>query len=143
MYQVSELAYTLLGDHTGPEVVLGESSWVWQRSGMSIGGTQYAHGVTVQGRSSVDIQLNRSCTRYEAVVGVDDLTMGLGSVRFSVLDGDGVRLWQSPVMNGDDPAVPVSVGIEGLERIRLLVEPAVPFGGVALADWAESRISCR
>lgn len=143
VYQVSELDYTLLGDHTGPEVVLGESGWVWQRSGMSIGGTRYAHGVTVHSRSSVSIQLNRPCTRYEAMVGVDDLTMGLGSVRFSVFDGDGARLWQSPVMHGDDPAVPVSVGIEGQERIRLVVEPATPFGGVALADWAASRISCR
>lgn len=143
VYQVSELDYTLLGDHTGPEVVLGESGWVWQRSGMSIGGTRYAHGVTVHSRSSVSIQLNRPCTRYEAMVGVDDLTMGLGSVRFSVFDGDGARLWQSPVMHGDDPAVPVSVGIESQERIRLVVEPATPFGGVALADWAASRISCR
>lgn len=143
VYQVNELDYSLLGDHTGPEVVLGESSWVWQRSGMSIGGTRYGHGVTVHSRSSVSIQLNRSCTRYEAMVGVDDLTLGLGSVRFSVFNGDGARLWQSPVMHGDDPAVPVSVGIEGQERIRLVVEPETPFGGVALADWAESRISCR
>lgn len=143
VYQVSELDYTLLGDHTGPEVVLGESSWVWQRPGLSIGGTRYAHGVTVHSRSSVYIQLNRSCTRYEAMVGVDDLTMGLGSVRFSVFNGDGARLWQSPVMEGDDPAVAVSVGIENQERIRLVVEPTSPFGGIALADWAESRISCR
>uniref|UniRef100_A0AAU2VSM8 Sigma-70 family RNA polymerase sigma factor n=1 Tax=Streptomyces sp. NBC_00008 TaxID=2903610 RepID=A0AAU2VSM8_9ACTN len=143
VYQVNELSYSLLGDHSEPEVVLGESSWVWQRSGMSIGGTRYAHGVTVHSRSSVVIQLNRQCTRYEAMVGVDDLTMGLGSVRFSVFDGDGARLWQSPVMNGDDPAVPVGVGIAGQDRIRLVVEPTTPFGGVALANWAESRISCR
>lgn len=143
VYQVNELSYTLFGDHTGPEVVLGESSWVWQRSGMSIGGTRYAHGVTVHSSSSVVIQLNRRCTRYEAMVGVDDLTMGLGSVRFSVFNGDGARLWQSPAMNGDDPAVPVGVGIQGQDRIRLVVEPVTPFGAVALADWADSRISCR
>ncbi|MGN5636651.1 NPCBM/NEW2 domain-containing protein, partial [Streptomyces sp. AC154] len=143
VYQVNELSYSLLGDHSGPEVVLGESGWVWQRSGMSVGGTRYAHGVTVHSRSSVVIELNRQCTRYEAMVGVDDLTMGLGSVRFSVFNGDGARLWQSPVMNGDDPAVPVGVGIEGQDRIRLVVEPTTPFGGVALANWADSRISCR
>lgn len=137
------MRYSLFGDHTRPEVVLGESSWVWQRSGMSIGGTRYAHGVTVHGRSSVVIELNRQCTRYEAMVGVDDLTTGLGSVRFSVFNGDGARLWQSPVMNGNDPAVPVGVGIEGQNRIRLVVEPENQFGGVALADWAASSISCR
>lgn len=142
MYQVSELAYSLTGDHSEPEVVLGQSSWVWQRSNVSIASTRYAHGVTVHARSSVTIQLNRSCTRYEAMVGVDDLTLGLGAVRFSVFDGDGARLWRSPVMKGGESAVPVSVGIAGQSSIRLVVEPHTPFGAVALADWADSRISC-
>lgn len=133
----------MLGDRTGPEVVINESNWVWQRSGLSIGGTQYAHGVTVHGKSSVTIQLNRRCTRYEAMAGVDDMTMGLGSVRFSVFNGDGAQLWQSPVMNGNDPAVPVGVGIVGQEKIRLVVERAHPGGGATLADWADSTISCR
>ena len=136
VYQVSELRYSVLGDHTEPEVATGESSWVWQRSGMSTGGTRYAHGVTVQSKSSVTIELNRPCSRYEAMVGVDDLTLGLGSVRFSVFNGDGARLWRSPVMNGNHPPVPVSLGIAGQQRIRLVVEPHTPFGGVALADWA-------
>ncbi|MFI7239501.1 sigma-70 family RNA polymerase sigma factor [Streptomyces cyaneofuscatus] len=142
VYQVSELAYSLLGDHTEPEVVTGRSSWIWQRTNVAIAQTRYAHGVTVHARSSVTIQLNRPCTRYKAMVGVDDLTMGLGAVRFSVYNGDGTRLWRSPVMAGGAPAVPVSVGIAGQSSIRLVVEPEGPLGGVALADWAESRISC-
>ncbi|MEV0494633.1 sigma-70 family RNA polymerase sigma factor [Streptomyces atratus] len=143
VYQVSELPSSLLGDHTEPEVSMAGSSWIWRRSGLSVGGTQYAHGVTVHGRSSVTIQLNRACTRYEAMVGVDDLTAGLGSVRFSVFNGVGVQLWQSPSINGNDPAVPMGVGIVGQQRIRLVVEPVAPFVGVVLADWAEARISCR
>lgn len=142
MYQVSELAYSVFGDQSEPEVVMGQSSWIWQRSDVSIASTRYAHGVTVHARSSVTIQLNRPCTSYQAMVGVDDLTMGLGAVRFSVFGGDGARLWRSPVMEGGDPAVPVSVSIAGQSSIRLVVEPETPFGGVALADWAESRISC-
>ncbi|MDX3379730.1 sigma-70 family RNA polymerase sigma factor [Streptomyces sp. ME02-6991-2A] len=142
VYQVSELDHSLLGDHTEPEVVTGRSSWIWQRTNVAIAQTRYAHGVTVHARSSVTIQLNRPCTRYEAMVGVDDLTMGLGAVRFSVYDGGGTRLWRSPVMAGGAPAVPVSVGIAGQSSIRLVVEPEGPLGGVALADWAESRISC-
>ncbi|NUV72433.1 sigma-70 family RNA polymerase sigma factor [Streptomyces sp. CAI-121] len=142
VYQVSELAYSVFGDHTEPEVAMGRSSWIWQRSNVSIASTRYAHGVTVHSRSSVTIELNRPCTRYEAMVGVDDMTLGLGAVRFSVFNGDGVRLWRSPVMEGGEPAVPVSVGIAGQSSIRLVVEPEGPMGGVALADWAESRISC-
>ncbi|MEU3581446.1 sigma-70 family RNA polymerase sigma factor [Streptomyces globisporus] len=142
VYQVSELAYSVFGDQSEPEVVMGQSSWVWQRSNVSVASTRYAHGVTVHARSSVTIQLNRPCTRYEAMVGVDDLTLGLGAVRFSVFNGDGARLWRSPVMEGGEPAVPVSVGIAGQSSIRLVVEPEGPMGGVALADWADSRISC-
>ncbi|MDJ1644940.1 sigma-70 family RNA polymerase sigma factor [Streptomyces pakalii] len=142
VYQVSELAYSVFGDQSEPEVVMGQSSWVWQRSNVSVASTRYAHGVTVHARSSVTIQLNRPCTRYEAMVGVDDLTLGLGAVRFSVFNGDGARLWRSPVMKGGEPAVPVSVGIAGQSSIRLVVEPEGPMGGVALADWADSRISC-
>jgi hypothetical protein len=143
VYRVSELNYSVLGDHTEPEVVMGESSWIWQRSNVSIGGTTYAHGVTVHSKSSVTIQLNKQCTHYEAMVGIDDMKTGLGAVRFSVFNGDGPRLWQSPVMNGGDPAVPVRVGITGQKSIRLVVERVRTGGGVVLADWADSRISCR
>ncbi|MGW0792898.1 sigma-70 family RNA polymerase sigma factor [Streptomyces sp. NPDC002911] len=144
VYQVNELGYSATGDHIGPEILLGRSDGVvWQRQGLSIASATYAHGVTVHSRSSVTVQLNRACTRYDAVVGVDDLTMGLGAVRFSVYEGDGARLWQSPVLRGGEPAVPVSVGIEGRETIRLVVEPSGRIGGVALADWAQARISCR
>jgi hypothetical protein len=141
VYQVNRLGYGVLGDHTGPEVRLSGSSWLWQRWGMSIGGTRYRHGVTVQAKSSVTIDLNRQCSTYDALVGVDDLTMGLGAVRFSVY-GDGGRLWQSAVVRGREPAVPVHVPIAGQDTLRLVVDPYTPFGSVALADWAQSRISC-
>ncbi|MFD7339358.1 sigma-70 family RNA polymerase sigma factor [Streptomyces violascens] len=141
VFQVNRLEYGVLGDGTEPEVRLGESSWLWQRSGMRIGEHRYPHGVTVHGRSSVTIDLNRQCRTYDAYAGVDDLTMGLGAVRFS-LYGDGARLWQSPVVHGGDPAVPVHADISGRRTIRLVVEPAGPFGGSTLADWARSEISC-
>ncbi|MGW1976212.1 sigma-70 family RNA polymerase sigma factor [Streptomyces sp. NPDC001889] len=141
VYQINRLPYGVYGDHTGPEVRLHESTWLWQRTNLLIGGVRYAHGATVNARSSITIDLNRPCSRYDAVVGVDDLTHGLGAVRFSVY-GDGTRLWRSPVVRGGDPAVPMQVAIGGRKTIRLVVEPHTPFDEVALADWARSRISC-
>ncbi|OKK02185.1 RNA polymerase subunit sigma-24 [Streptomyces sp. CB03234] len=143
VYQVNQLDYDLYGDHTGPEVRLGASGWMWQRWGMSIGGKRYAHGVTVHARSSLTIDLNRRCSVYEAFAGVDDMALGLGAVRFSVY-GDGTRLWRSPVLRGGDAAVPLRVGISGRSTVRLVVEPdtATPLSSAAPADWAESRISC-
>ncbi|MYT73078.1 MULTISPECIES: sigma-70 family RNA polymerase sigma factor [unclassified Streptomyces] len=141
VYQLSTLDYGVTGDGSKPEIRLAESSWVWQRYGMSIDGTRYAHGVSVHSRSSVTVDLNRTCSAYDAVVGVDDMTLGLGAVRFSVYV-DGARAWRSKVVRGHDPAVPVHVNLSGHKTIRLVVEPEGPGGGVAVADWAESRFSC-
>nr|QIY63426.1 regulator [Streptomyces sp. RPA4-2] len=142
VYQWNELRYGITGDHTRPEMRLGESSWVWQRWGMSVSDQRYAHGVTVHGTSSVTIDLNRSCSAYEAQVGVDDLTMGLGRVSFSVY-ADGARLWRSPLVKGGDRTIPVRVNLNGRRTIRLVVEPHTPFDSVALADWAESKFECQ
>ncbi|MBY8344407.1 sigma-70 family RNA polymerase sigma factor [Streptomyces spinosirectus] len=141
VYQWSELAYDVSGDGTRPEMRLGESSWVWQRYGMSIGGTQYAHGVTVHGDSSVTIDLNRTCTAYDAMVGVDDMTLGLGKVSFSVY-ADGVPLWRSGPVRGGESAVPVHVNLAGHHTVRLAVRPDSSFDSLTVADWAESKFTC-
>ncbi|MBD9730132.1 sigma-70 family RNA polymerase sigma factor [Streptomyces caniscabiei] len=141
VYRWNELRYGVLGDGTEPEMRLGGGSWVWQRYGMSVAGKRYANGVTVHGRSSVTIDLNRRCTSYNALIGVDDLTHGLGRVYFSVY-GDGVRLWKSGLVRGGDPAVPVQVSLSGRETVRLVVEPDGPHDLAVLADWAESSFRC-
>ncbi|KMS74147.1 ECF subfamily RNA polymerase sigma-24 subunit [Streptomyces leeuwenhoekii] len=140
-YAWSELPYDADGDGSGPEMRLGESGWLWQRHGLSIAGRQYAHGVTVRGSSSVTIDLNRACSAYDALVGVDDLTAKLGKVHFSV-HADGTQLWDSGKIKGSDPAVPVHVDLTGRETVRLVVEPHSPVDNAALADWAESKFTC-
>ncbi|AOR33469.1 RNA polymerase subunit sigma-24 [Streptomyces fodineus] len=143
VYELSDLSYDVDGDGTRPEIQLGRSSWVWQRYGMAIGGEQYARGVTVHGESSVTIALNRQCTAYDALAGVDDMTLGLGKVSFSVY-ADGVRLWQSGMVKGHDRAVPVHVDLTGRRTVRLVVQPhSDVFDQAALADWAEARFTCR
>ncbi|MFF5039625.1 sigma-70 family RNA polymerase sigma factor [Streptomyces nigra] len=140
-YRWDELAYDLTGDGSGPEMRLAESSWVWQRQGLSIAGRHYAHGVTVNGRSSVTIDLNRRCDAYEARVGVDDSTLGLGRFSFSV-HADGVRLWRSGTVQAGDAAVPVHVDLTGRRTVRLVVEPHGAFDTLLLADWADSKFRC-
>ncbi|MFD0369549.1 sigma-70 family RNA polymerase sigma factor [Streptomyces sp. NPDC127114] len=143
VYQVSLLQYGIFGDGTKPEVNLARSSWMWQRSGLTMDGTRYAHGVSVHAPSSLLIDLNRQCTGYDALVGIDDITapIGPGGVRFSVY-GDDEQLWRSPVMRRGDAPVPVHVGLTGRRTLRLVVEEHTPFGRAAVADWADSRISC-
>ncbi|MEV0243312.1 sigma-70 family RNA polymerase sigma factor [Streptomyces sp. NPDC050674] len=142
VYQWSDLSYDISGDGTKPEMRIGSSSWVWKRSGLSIGDQRYAHGVTVHGRSSVTIDLNRSCASYDALVGVDDMTLRLGRVHFSVW-ADGVRLWRSPLVEGGDTALPVHVDLTGRSTVRLVVEPRSALDHLMPVDWAQSRFTCR
>ncbi|MFD5100488.1 sigma-70 family RNA polymerase sigma factor [Streptomyces albidochromogenes] len=141
VYQVNTLKYGAFGDRTEPEVRVARSSWLWQRYGVSIGGVRYGNGVTTHAKSSVTIDLNRACTTYDALVGIDDMTMGIGAARFS-LYGDGALLWRSGLVRGNDGAVAVRAGISGRKSIRLVVEPEHPHESMVLADWAHSRISC-
>ncbi|MEU8591344.1 sigma-70 family RNA polymerase sigma factor [Streptomyces sp. NPDC048664] len=129
------------GDRGGPVMRLRESSWVWRRWGMRIGDKRYGRGVTVQGASSVVIELNRPCSSFDALTGVDDLTAEPGEVRFSVFL-DGVRAWQSPPAADGDPALPVHIGLTGHRTVRLVVEPRTRHGGQALVDWAQARFTC-
>ncbi|WP_263168446.1 sigma-70 family RNA polymerase sigma factor [Streptomyces sp. SCSIO ZS0520] len=140
VYQWSELSYGLFGDGTEPEMRLG-SSPVWQRDSVSIDGTRYQKGVTVSGSSSVTIDLNRDCSAYDALVGIDDLSLGFGKVRFTVY-GDGAQLYRSPLVSGKDPARPVHVNLTGVDTLRLVVEPNAPVDALVSADWASSRMSC-
>ncbi|MEU5593953.1 sigma-70 family RNA polymerase sigma factor [Streptomyces sp. NPDC020298] len=142
VYQWSELRYDVTGDGTAPEMRIADSSWVWQRYGVTVAGKWYARGVTVHGASSVTVDLNRSCSAYDALIGVDDLTLGLGKVSFSVY-ADGTRLWKSDVVEGGDPAVPVHVNLAGHRTVRLVVEPHHALDTAALADWARAQFTCR
>ncbi|MEU9308335.1 sigma-70 family RNA polymerase sigma factor [Streptomyces sp. NPDC048256] len=141
VHPLSGLPFDVSGDGTGPEIRLGGSSWVWQRYGLSIADRWYEHGVTVHGDSSVTVDLNRACSSYDALVGVDDLTMKLGKVSFAVY-ADGRRVWTSGVIEGGDPAVPVHVNLVGRSTVRLVVEPHSGLDSVALADWADSGFTC-
>ncbi|KND31436.1 sigma-70 family RNA polymerase sigma factor [Streptomyces acidiscabies] len=140
VYPLNELAYNANGDGTGPEIRLFESDWVWQRDNLSIAGQPYS-GVTVRAGSSVTVDLNRTCTSYDALVGIDDTTLRLGQAYFAVY-ADGVRLWRSGLVKGGDPAVPVHVDLTGRKTVRLVVEPYTRFDELALVDWAESRFRC-
>ncbi|POX39777.1 RNA polymerase subunit sigma-24 [Streptomyces sp. Ru73] len=142
-FPVNTLDWDFTGSGDKPEVRTAESSFLWKRQGnVSIGGKQYPRGVTTHAPSSVTIDLNRECTVFDAVAGVDDLALGRGAVRFSVY-ADGVRQWRSGVVRGGDAAVPVHVPLAGRKTLRLVAEPATPADTLTFSDWAQSQISCR
>ncbi len=142
VYQLNELPLSVLGDGTGPQVRPDPFNWLWQRYDLEMGGTTYPDGVSVHTPSSVVIDLNRACTAYDAVAGLDDLSADGGAVRFAVY-GDGTQLFASGVVTRDSAPVPVHADLTGYRTLRLVVRDAGGGPLLNLADWARSRISCR
>ncbi|MFD8795326.1 sigma-70 family RNA polymerase sigma factor [Streptomyces vinaceus] len=142
-FRLAGLGHAAFGDHSGPELQTGRSSWVWQRWGLRIADRRFAQGITVNSRSSVEITLNRQCTAFSARAGVDDLSLFTdGTVRFSVY-ADGQRLWRSDALGFGDPAAAVDVSLAGRKTLRLVVEQAGQGSLPTLASWADAVISCR
>ena len=144
-YYADALPYAGFGSTEGPSLSSDPGSGVWQRTGdVRVGGTTYARGITMNAPSATTVDLNAGCSEFDASVGIDDLTMGMGAVQFSVLDGaTGRTLWQSGVVTGGEAAVPVRVGLRGVAAIRLVVVRADGSYLGDAADWADARFTCR
>ncbi|MEE1941635.1 NPCBM/NEW2 domain-containing protein [Streptomyces sp. TRM 70361] len=126
----------------GPDVRRGESGWLWPRSHLYVDGRDRGPGATVRAGSSVVVEVGGACTVFEALVGVDDLTLGRGAVRFAV-HADGVRLWRSGLLRRGDAPVPVRVPLTGRRTVRLVVEARTVVDQTVLADWVRARFGCR
>jgi endo-alpha-N-acetylgalactosaminidase len=77
--------------------------------------------------------------RFESLVGIDDSTLGGGSVRFRVLI-DGKEKFASPIIRGGDTPLPVSVDVTGAKELELLVDYADRADVLDHADWLNARL---
>ncbi|MFG3224130.1 sigma-70 family RNA polymerase sigma factor [Kitasatospora sp. NPDC048194] len=127
----------------GPSIRRTGSNGFWQRDGAWIGGEYLPHVITVHAPATTLIDLNRSCTSFDAVAGVDDATPTPGGVVFSVQGEDGRTLWTSRTLAAGDDAVPVHVPLAGRKSIKLVVTPVHGvWSALNVADWAEARFRC-
>ncbi|WP_371517585.1 sigma-70 family RNA polymerase sigma factor [Kitasatospora sp. NBC_01300] len=127
----------------GPSIRQKGSDWLWQHDNAWIGGERHGHAITVHAPATALIDLNRSCTSFDAVAGVDDATLSPGGVVFSVQGGDGGTLWRSRPLAAGDDTVPVHVPLAGQKSIRLVVTPVHGiWSALNVADWAEARFRC-
>jgi hypothetical protein len=91
-------------------------------------------------------RLARSCTRFQATVGVDDMTKGAGSVQFRVI-ADGELLFDSGRMVASDPPEDIDISVEGKVRLKLLVTngsdpPETDPTNWDRASWGDPRLDC-
>jgi alpha-galactosidase len=104
-------------------------------------GAAYEKGLGVHGPSLIRYRLGQACTRFSAVVGIDDETDGRGSAQFEVWS-DGERLFSSGVLTATSAPAAVSVDVTGRRELRLFV--GVGGDGFELdhAVWADALLEC-
>ena len=106
---------------------------------ITIGGHQYKNGIGTHAPSRFRLDLGGKAKRFLVHVGVDDDAGGQGSVKF-IVAGDGKTLWQSGLLTGRMPAVPVDLNVTGVKVLVLRVTDGDDGSTSDHADWAEAGI---
>ncbi|MBB5801091.1 hypothetical protein F4560_000859 [Saccharothrix ecbatanensis] len=107
---------------------------------LTIAGTVYPKGLGVHAESDLQFYLGGKCSRFTALVGVDDETGGAGSVTFSVVV-DGVTLTTTPVIRAGQAAVAIDVPITG-DILDLVVGGGIDGVGSDHPDWIAPTLTC-
>lgn len=87
----------------------------------------------------------KSCTRFQAQVGIDDEVAARGSVVFQVYTLVGStkqKIYDSGVVRGGEAARKVDVDITGATGLELVVNNAGDGNSYDHADWADAQLVC-
>ena len=108
---------------------------------LTLNGVTYAKGLGAHASSDVRFALNKACSTLSAVVGMDDESGANGTVVFQVWT-DGVKRFDSGVMNGTTASKTVSVSLVGASELALILTDNGDGGAADHGDWADARVSC-
>lgn len=109
-------------------------------SRLSCRGQRYLKGLGVHSAARLTYQLTEPYDRFEAELGIDDVTSGGGSVRFRLFV-NGQQRYASDVIRGNQGPMPISVDIRGAKRLDLIVDYADRADQLDHADWLEARVT--
>ena len=102
-----------------------------------LGGVEHRKGVGVRARSLLGYPLDGGFKRFQAVIGLDAASMGLGAVKVEIeVDGKKVK---ETTLKGTDAPQPVDLDVAGAKELRLLVTWA-GFGQSDFVDWGSARL---
>jgi hypothetical protein len=106
---------------------------------LTIDGVEYFKGFGGRLYSIIVYSVPPEAASIEGTVGIDDATMeGAVSGTYFSIWGDGKRLWQSPALSSDDPAVRFTVPVSGIQEIKLISD-GQGYDSGDLADWCNVR----
>jgi hypothetical protein len=111
---------------------------------LSINGIAYTKGIGTHAPSEIRYLLDRACTTFSAIVGIDDeVTGGKGSAVFQVfVDREARPRFESGLMTAASVAQVVNVPITGVNELRLVVTHGGDHIHYDHADWADAKVTC-
>jgi alpha-galactosidase len=139
---LSDLAWTYMTNGWGPaekDMSNGETA-SGDGNTITLNGTTYAKGLGVHANSEIRYNLGGNYTRFTAAIGVDDEVGSNGTVVFQVW-ADGVKLYDSGVMNGSTATKNVDVDITGKSELTLIVTDGGDNINYDHADWANAKVT--
>lgn len=107
---------------------------------LRIAGREYSHGFGTHSPSTLHLDLQGGCVRFNAQVGINDDGPAIrknGSVEF-IIEGDGKVLWSSPLMRGGMAAQAVDLDLSGVKMLALRVTDGFDDTENDEAVWAEA-----
>ncbi len=110
---------------------------------LTLNGVKYEKGIGTHAQSTITWFLNRSCSRLQASVGIDDEvpeSNSAASVIFRVY-GDGNLLYSSPVMKAGSSTQVIDLDITGISYLQLKADNADGSIDSDHADWVDARVT--
>jgi alpha-galactosidase len=107
-----------------------------EKNPIAIAGRNFEHGFGTHAYSKVTLDLDGRPGMFDAYCGIDDETMGRGTVVFKVI-GDKKTLWDSGVMKGGE-CQETKVKLDGVKRLSLIVEDGGDGNEFDHADWGDA-----
>jgi alpha-galactosidase len=140
---LSDRAWTSMTNGWGPiekDRSNGESSAGDGRP-LAVNGITYMKGLGAHGIADLRYALTGACSGLTAMVGVDDETLGGGTVVFQVL-ADAAKVYDSGVMTGIMAGRIINIPLAGVQTLGLTVTDGGDGNTSDHADWAEAKVTC-
>jgi hypothetical protein len=102
-----------------------------------VGGVEHRKGVGVRARSQLSYELQGGFKRFQATLGLDAVSMGLGAVRVEI-EVDGKKIKETTLKGNDAPQA-IDLDVSGAKELKLLVTWA-GFGQSDFVDWGSARL---
>lgn len=104
----------------------------------TLGGQAFELGLGTHAPSKLLYEIPPGFETFEAVVGIDDETNGLGSIVAAVyLDGNPV--FESPVLRGDEESATVRIDVRGARQILLQADATDDGNRFDHVNWSSAR----